>query len=87
MGDISFCLKSVSLFTNFNVEMISTNSCFFYQEKTTNPNTEEIGFYENLGDLFPQRYTTEEVQESESGKLQVLMKLLQAIKEQSPSER
>lgn len=57
------------------------------QEKTTNPNTEEISVYENLGDLFPQSYTTEEVQESESGKLQVLMKLLQAIKEHSPSER
>ncbi|XP_018415698.1 PREDICTED: DNA repair and recombination protein RAD54B isoform X2 [Nanorana parkeri] len=57
------------------------------QEKTSNPNEEELSFYESLYDLFPHSYNTETVSESESGKLQVLMKLLAAIKEHSPSER
>ncbi|XP_068093765.1 DNA repair and recombination protein RAD54B isoform X2 [Hyperolius riggenbachi] len=55
------------------------------QEKSGNPNQQEQSFYEGLGDLFPHNYNTEEL--CESGKLQVLMKLLSAIQVQSPSER
>ncbi|KAM5157204.1 DNA repair and recombination protein RAD54B isoform 1-T3 [Mantella aurantiaca] len=57
------------------------------QEKTTNPNEQEISFYGSLRDLFLQDYNTKNVSESESGKLQVLLKLLSAIKEHSPSEK
>ncbi|XP_073535772.1 DNA repair and recombination protein RAD54B [Phyllobates terribilis] len=57
------------------------------QEKRSNVGCEEQSFYETLAELFPQDYSINTVLESESGKLQVLVKLLHAIREQSPSER
>ncbi|XP_040287953.1 DNA repair and recombination protein RAD54B isoform X1 [Bufo bufo] len=57
------------------------------QEKSTSVDGEEQGFYETLAELFPCGYSTHTASESESGKLQVLTKLLLAIREHSPSER
>ncbi|KAM9308426.1 DNA repair and recombination protein RAD54B [Gastrophryne carolinensis] len=57
------------------------------QEKRASSDQEVQNFYEGLANLFPQHYSTEVPSESESGKLQVLIKLLSSIRENSPSER
>ncbi|XP_068020467.1 DNA repair and recombination protein RAD54B [Melanerpes formicivorus] len=48
---------------------------------------DESSLYEGVIDVFPQDYTAETFSESDSGKLQVLVKLLAAIQELSSSER
>ncbi|NXX49555.1 RA54B protein, partial [Tricholaema leucomelas] len=48
---------------------------------------DESSLYEGLIDVFPQGYTSDTCSESDSGKLQVLVKLLAAIHELSSSER
>ncbi|XP_069813394.1 DNA repair and recombination protein RAD54B-like isoform X2 [Dendropsophus ebraccatus] len=57
------------------------------QEKSRNVDCEERSLYETLAELFPQDYSISTATEAESGKLQVLTKLLFAIREHSPSER
>ncbi|XP_075069909.1 DNA repair and recombination protein RAD54B isoform X2 [Mixophyes fleayi] len=57
------------------------------QEKSINSDHEEQNLYEGLVKLFPHDYNADKLSESESGKLQVLTKLLSAIREHSPSER
>ncbi|XP_069587811.1 DNA repair and recombination protein RAD54B [Ranitomeya imitator] len=56
-------------------------------QKSSSVGCEEQSFYEALDELFPQDYSSNTDLEAESGKLQVLVKLLYAIREQSPSER
>ncbi|XP_025936794.1 DNA repair and recombination protein RAD54B isoform X4 [Apteryx rowi] len=48
---------------------------------------DESSLYEGLTDVFPQDYTPDTSSETGSGKLQVLVRLLAAIHELSPSER
>ncbi|NXL86592.1 RA54B protein, partial [Alectura lathami] len=48
---------------------------------------DESSLYEGLADVFPQGYTSNTFSETDSGKLQVLVKLLAAIQELSSSER
>ncbi|XP_074919206.1 DNA repair and recombination protein RAD54B isoform X4 [Chelonoidis abingdonii] len=60
------------------------------KEKHCNPTcdeSEESNLYEGLREIFPQDYTSTTFTETDSGKLQVLAKLLAAIRELSPSER
>ncbi|XP_050796676.1 DNA repair and recombination protein RAD54B isoform X4 [Gopherus flavomarginatus] len=60
------------------------------KEKQCNPTcdeSEESNLYEGLREIFPQDYTSTTFTETDSGKLQVLAKLLAAIRELSPSER
>ncbi|XP_067392605.1 DNA repair and recombination protein RAD54B-like isoform X4 [Emydura macquarii macquarii] len=60
------------------------------KEKECNPiydEYEESNLYEGLQDIFPQDYTSTTFTETDSGKLQVLAKLLAVICELSPSER
>ncbi|XP_063780181.1 DNA repair and recombination protein RAD54B [Pseudophryne corroboree] len=72
------------------LKKLCNHPCLLYktiQEKSTNPDTEEQSFYESLIQLFPHDYNAGKLSESESGKLQVLTKLLSAIREHSPYER
>ncbi|KAM4706176.1 DNA repair and recombination protein RAD54B [Rhinophrynus dorsalis] len=57
------------------------------QEKGTGSDSDEHKLYECIAGLFPQDYCADSISESESGKLQVLTKILSAIREHSPSER
>ncbi|XP_029360142.1 DNA repair and recombination protein RAD54B isoform X2 [Echeneis naucrates] len=49
--------------------------------------SEECSIYDGLVDLFPESYSSEGLQSTDSGKLQVLSDLLMAIKQISPSDR
>uniref|UniRef100_A0A8C8RUC6 RAD54 homolog B n=1 Tax=Pelusios castaneus TaxID=367368 RepID=A0A8C8RUC6_9SAUR len=53
----------------------------------THDEYEESSLYEGLRDIFPEDYTSTTFTETDSGKLQVLTKLLEVIRELSPSER
>ncbi|XP_015711418.1 DNA repair and recombination protein RAD54B isoform X1 [Coturnix japonica] len=60
------------------------------KEKSSDPKSDEhieSSLYEGLTDVFPQDYTSDTFSEADSGKLQVLVKLLAAIRELSSSER
>ncbi|XP_075438826.1 DNA repair and recombination protein RAD54B isoform X2 [Ascaphus truei] len=57
------------------------------QEKGKNPGHDEHNLYRSLVDIFPHDYSSDKFSEWESGKLQVLTKLLSAVREHSPSER
>lgn len=48
---------------------------------------DESSLYEGVIDVFPQDYTSDTFSETDSGKLQVLVKLLAAIHELNSSER
>lgn len=48
---------------------------------------DESSLYDGLIDVFPQDYTLDTFSETDSGKLQVLVKLLAAIQELNSSER
>lgn len=48
---------------------------------------DESSLYEGVIDVFPQDYTSDTFCETDSGKLQVLVKLLAAIHELNSSER
>lgn len=48
---------------------------------------DESSLYEGLIGVFPQDYASDTFSETDSGKLQVLVKLLAAIHELNPSER
>ncbi|OXB69398.1 hypothetical protein ASZ78_004888 [Callipepla squamata] len=59
-------------------------------EKSCDPKSDEhveSSLYEGLTDVFPQDYTSDTFSATDSGKLQVLVKLLAAIQELSSSER
>ncbi|NWR30172.1 RA54B protein, partial [Tachuris rubrigastra] len=60
------------------------------KEKSCDPMSEEqdeSSLYEGVIDVFPQDYTPDTFSETDSGKLQVLVKLLTAIREFNSSER
>ncbi|NWQ69161.1 RA54B protein, partial [Neopipo cinnamomea] len=60
------------------------------KEKSCDPMSEEhdeSSLYEGVIDVFPQDYTPDTFSETDSGKLQVLVKLLAAIRELNSSER
>ncbi|NXL11162.1 RA54B protein, partial [Mesembrinibis cayennensis] len=60
------------------------------KEKSCDPMSDEYdesSLYEGLMDVFPQDYTSDTFSEMDSGKLQVLVKLLEAIHELNSSER
>lgn len=48
---------------------------------------DESSLYKGLIDVFPQDYTSDTSSETDSGKLQVLVKLLEAIHELNSPER
>ncbi|KAJ0000387.1 hypothetical protein NQD34_012229 [Periophthalmus magnuspinnatus] len=56
------------------------------KQKTHNESVES-SIYEGLADLFPESYTSDGLNVSDSGKLQVLSDLLAAIRQISPSDR
>uniref|UniRef100_A0A8C5PWY8 RAD54 homolog B n=1 Tax=Leptobrachium leishanense TaxID=445787 RepID=A0A8C5PWY8_9ANUR len=57
------------------------------QMKATDPGHEERNVFEGLAEIFPDDYNADSLVETESGKLQVLTKLLSAIREHSSSAR
>ena len=62
----------------------------FQQEKSCDPVSDEhdeSSLYEGVIDVFPHDYTSDAFSETDSGKLQVLVKLLAAIHELNSSER
>ncbi|CAM4498960.1 unnamed protein product [Lepidochelys olivacea] len=75
------------------LKKLCNHPCLLFKaikEKECNPTCdecEESNLYEGLRDIFPQDYTSTTFTETDSGKLQVLAKLLAAIRELSPSER
>ncbi|KAG8570322.1 hypothetical protein GDO81_011212 [Engystomops pustulosus] len=72
------------------LKKLCNHPCLLYktiQEKGTSVGGEEQSFYKSLAELFPCDYSRNTVSEAESGKLQVLSKLLSTIREHSPSER
>ncbi|EMP42252.1 DNA repair and recombination protein RAD54B [Chelonia mydas] len=74
------------------LKKLCNHPCLLFKaikEKECNPTCdecEESNLYEGLRDIFPQDYTSATFTETDSGKLQVLAKLLAAIRELSPSE-
>ncbi|XP_039378015.1 DNA repair and recombination protein RAD54B isoform X2 [Mauremys reevesii] len=75
------------------LKKLCNHPCLLFKaikEKQCNPTcdeSEESNLYEGLREIFPQDYTSTTFTETDSGKLQVLAKLLAAIRELSPSER
>nr|XP_042701050.1 DNA repair and recombination protein RAD54B isoform X4 [Chrysemys picta bellii] len=75
------------------LKKLCNHPCLLFKaikEKECNPTcdeSEESHLYEGLRDIFPQDYTSTTFTETDSGKLQVLAKLLAAISELRPSER
>ncbi|NWQ74407.1 RA54B protein, partial [Columbina picui] len=75
------------------LKKLCNHPCLLFKaikEKSCDPMSDghdESSLYEGLIDVFPQDYTSDTVSEMDSGKLQVLVKLLAAIHELSPSER
>ncbi|NWW53625.1 RA54B protein, partial [Pedionomus torquatus] len=75
------------------LKKLCNHPCLLFKaikEKSCDPVSdehEESSLYEGLIDVFPQDYTLDTFSESDSGKLQVLVKLLAAIHELNPSER
>uniref|UniRef100_A0A665WF49 RAD54 homolog B n=1 Tax=Echeneis naucrates TaxID=173247 RepID=A0A665WF49_ECHNA len=60
---------------------------FSYSQERADHGSEECSIYDGLVDLFPESYSSEGLQSTDSGKLQVLSDLLMAIKQISPSDR
>ncbi|NXJ64531.1 RA54B protein, partial [Rostratula benghalensis] len=75
------------------LKKLCNHPCLLFKaikEKSCDPvpgEYEESSLYEGLMDVFPQDYTLDTFSETDSGKLQVLVKLLAAIHELSSSER
>ncbi|XP_009901265.2 DNA repair and recombination protein RAD54B [Dryobates pubescens] len=75
------------------LKKLCNHPCLLFKalkEKSCDPvsgEQDESSLYEGVIDVFPQDYTAETFSESDSGKLQVLLRLLAAIQELSPSER
>ncbi|XP_042701050.2 DNA repair and recombination protein RAD54B isoform X4 [Chrysemys picta bellii] len=75
------------------LKKLCNHPCLLFKaikEKECNPTcdeSEESHLYEGLRDIFPQDYTSTTFTETDSGKLQVLAKLLAGISELRPSER
>ncbi|NXV91189.1 RA54B protein, partial [Calonectris borealis] len=75
------------------LKKLCNHPCLLFKaikEKSCNPMSDEhdeSGLYEGLIDVFPQDYTSDTFSETDSGKLQVLVKLLAAIHELNSSER
>ncbi|XP_046766268.1 DNA repair and recombination protein RAD54B isoform X1 [Gallus gallus] len=75
------------------LKKLCNHPCLLFKalkEKCCDPKSDEhveSSLYEGLTDVFPQDYTSDTFSEIDSGKLQVLVKLLAAIRELSSSER
>ncbi|NXP08229.1 RA54B protein, partial [Thinocorus orbignyianus] len=75
------------------LKKLCNHPCLLFKaikEKSCDPVSdehEESSLYEGLIGVFPQDYTLDTFSETDSGKLQVLVKLLAAIHELNPSER
>ncbi|XP_062358974.1 DNA repair and recombination protein RAD54B [Cinclus cinclus] len=75
------------------LKKLCNHPCLLFKaikEKSCDPVTEdcdESSLYEGVIDVFPQDYTSDTFSETDSGKLQVLVKLLAAIHELNSSER
>ncbi|NWR73391.1 RA54B protein, partial [Centropus unirufus] len=75
------------------LKKLCNHPCLLFKalkEKSRDPVSDEhdeSSLYEGLVDVFPHDYTTDTFSERDSGKLQVLVKLLAAIHELSSSER
>ncbi|NXH35362.1 RA54B protein, partial [Myiagra hebetior] len=75
------------------LKKLCNHPCLLFKaikEKSHDPMSEEYdesGLYEGVIDVFPQDYTSDTFSETDSGKLQVLVKLLAAIHELNSSER
>ncbi|NWH64590.1 RA54B protein, partial [Geococcyx californianus] len=75
------------------LKKLCNHPCLLFKaikEKSCDPisdERDESNLYEGLIDVFPQGYTSDTFSETDSGKLQVLVKLLAAIHELSSSER
>ncbi|NXG74575.1 RA54B protein, partial [Baryphthengus martii] len=75
------------------LKKLCNHPCLLFKaikEKSCDPvsdERDESSLYEGLVDVFPQDYTLDTFSETDSGKLQVLVKLLAAIRELNSSER
>ncbi|NXD18830.1 RA54B protein, partial [Spelaeornis formosus] len=75
------------------LKKLCNHPCLLFKaikEKSCDPISEEYdesSLYEGVIDVFPQDYTSDTFSETDSGKLQVLVKLLAAIHELNSSER
>ncbi|NXW16115.1 RA54B protein, partial [Circaetus pectoralis] len=75
------------------LKKLCNHPCLLFKaikEKSCDPTSDEhdeSSLYEGLIDIFPQGYTSDTFSETDSGKLQVLVKLLAAIHELNSSER
>ncbi|XP_066034754.1 DNA repair and recombination protein RAD54B isoform X2 [Chamaea fasciata] len=75
------------------LKKLCNHPCLLFKaikEKSCDPMSEEYdesSLYEGVIDVFPQDYTSDTFSETDSGKLQVLVKLLAAIHELNSSER
>ncbi|NWU61455.1 RA54B protein, partial [Pterocles burchelli] len=73
------------------LKKLCNHPCLLFKaikEKSCDPNEhDESSLYEGLIDVFPQDYTSDTFTETDSGKLQVLVELLAAIRELNSSER
>ncbi|NWH69997.1 RA54B protein, partial [Piaya cayana] len=74
------------------LKKLCNHPCLLFKsikEKSCDPVSDEheSNLYEGLIDIFPQDYTSDTFSERDSGKLQVLVELLAAIRELSSSER
>ncbi|XP_029868141.1 DNA repair and recombination protein RAD54B isoform X3 [Aquila chrysaetos chrysaetos] len=75
------------------LKKLCNHPCLLFKaikEKSCDPvsdERDESSLYEGLIDVFPQDYTSDTFSETDSGKLQVLVKLLAAIHELNSSER
>ncbi|NXN11144.1 RA54B protein, partial [Indicator maculatus] len=75
------------------LKKLCNHPCLLFKalkEKSCDPvsdEQDESSLYEGVIDVFPQGYTSDTFSEADSGKLQVLVKLLAAIRELSSSER
>uniref|UniRef100_A0A8C9EK16 RAD54 homolog B n=1 Tax=Pavo cristatus TaxID=9049 RepID=A0A8C9EK16_PAVCR len=75
------------------LKKLCNHPCLLFKavkEKSCDPKSDEhveSSLYEGLTDVFPQDYTSDTFSETDSGKLQVLVKLLAAIRELGSSER
>ncbi|XP_064910056.1 DNA repair and recombination protein RAD54B isoform X2 [Columba livia] len=95
---IRFCLQgrlenSPHLICIGALKKLCNHPCLLFKaikEKSCDPVSDEhdeSSLYKGLIDVFPQDYTSDTFSETDSGKLQVLVKLLAAIHELNPSER
>ncbi|NXJ13366.1 RA54B protein, partial [Odontophorus gujanensis] len=75
------------------LKKLCNHPCLLFKavkEKSCDPKSDEhveSSLFEGLTDVFPQDYTSDTFSATDSGKLQVLVKLLAAIQELSSSER